>query len=246
MSLNLDKENIALISISAILVITTFYLILSLKKPLTTELYIKNTYLYILISILLCSSMLLIFEKKDTQVSSSKLLPLFIINILLLFGIFANINNLVTHILWILFILSTSYTLVPIFNLTKNNNSLGNTLITLIILVACLIFYSSTVGINKFDSWGSYLGFALLGLIIFECIDLIFSNDSKNLNSRFKIYSIIAIVLFSAFLLYDSKKIEQHGNEILLNKNKLNYPGETLNIYLDIINLFSSISSVNN
>src|SRR5271168_3460910 len=130
MSLNLDKENIALISISAILVITTFYLILSLKKPLTTELYIKNTYLYILISILLCSSMLLIFEKKDTQVSSSKLLPLFIINILLLFGIFANINNLVTHILWILFILSTSYTLVPIFNLTKNNNSLGNTLIT--------------------------------------------------------------------------------------------------------------------
>ena len=57
-------------------------------------------------------------------------------------------------------------------------------------------------------------------------------------------------LLFSGFLLYDTKKIEQNGIILskLCNNNSnlcdkfLNYPGESLNIFLDIINLFNNIT----
>ena len=62
------------------------------------------------------------------------------------------------------------------------------------------------------------------------------------------IMSYAFILLFSLFLLYDTKLLQVKASKcISLNKIgiKPNYPRESLGIFLDILNLFTNIGNVN-
>jgi FtsH-binding integral membrane protein len=242
----MDKVNIVAIMIA----ITLYSLMNSLNKRLTVQTYVQNTYTYIVLGLLLLS-LALILMPKTNGISMGKIFAVFILTIVVIFGINYTENNMLRHILWVLFIVGMAYIMQPLYN-TMDRDALWKVIITVALIAISLTYYASTVGINRFDSWGNYLFYGLLALIIFECLDILFSK-SYSIN-RNKIYSWFAIVLFSGFLLYDTKKVEQHGrilsqlcnNNSVLCRKYLNYPSESLSIFLDIINLFSNTANLQN
>ena len=89
--------------------------------------------------------------------------------------------------------------------------------------------------------------FGLLGLIIFETLDLIFADySSKNIQKRFWYYSLVGIVLFSGFLVYDTQKKIKEG--LLLEKicthhlRCADYPTKSLDLFMDILNMFNQLT----
>lgn len=244
-----NDYNKQIIIIIIMILFVLINLMKSLNKQLTSKIYVQNTYMYVVIALLLFSLILMMMRNNNVVINNGKSFAMFILTIIIIYGINYTQNKLIRHILWLIFIFSIAYIMQPIYNII-DANTLWKIIITVAILTTGLIYYSSTVDINKFNSWSNYLFYSLLALIIFECFDLVFSNGNSNTNFRYKLYSMIAIILFSGFLLYDTKKIEQNGIILskLCNNNSnlcdkfLNYPGESLNIFLDIINLFNNIT----
>ncbi len=90
-------------------------------------------------------------------------------------------------------------------------------------------------GINLGYKYGLILFYLLLGLIIFRLV-ILFSNT---INAFQKILSVISILLFSVYIIYDTNMILQR-----------NYYGDfitaSLDYYLDIINIFLNFLSYDN
>jgi len=226
----------------------------STARPLTVNGYVVNTYLYILLAILLCTLTIIVMEKYGwTQgvVGGGKMFAVFILAIIVLFGLGAlgNKHPFLRNILWVVFVVLLGVMLSPVFNLATQFDVLWKSIITVVVLVLVLTFIASKVPDNYFDSWGMYLSFALLALIVFELLDIIFFDPGTS--GRYKIYAIIAIVIFSGFVLYDTKGVYKNGaiaadlcGGINGNKECVDYPSQSLGLFLDIINLFSSVTMV--
>ena len=92
----------------------------------------------------------------------------------------------------------------------------------------------------KYDlEWMGSLLFIALLLVITSRIIVSFSKNSTGYN---KIISIISVVLFSLYILYDT-------NNILLkykNTNKVDCIRGSLDYYLDVLNLFTSYLDIKN
>jgi FtsH-binding integral membrane protein len=225
-------------------------LVSNTRKPLTTGNYVANTYLYILLAILICSLSIIIMDKYNllNNISTMTAIVIFII-VLVVMSALLMIDKghvVLRHILWIIFIVGIAVILFPIYDVAKQTSVLWKSLITVIILVLGLTFIASRFPRDYFKSWGSYLVLGLVALIIFEVLDLIFS-DNTSLHSHQKIFGIIAVVLFSGFVLYDTNQVYDHADQAVINCQGIahqlecaDYPGESLNIFLDIINLFSN------
>ncbi len=106
---------------------------------------------------------------------------------------------------------------------------------------------------NRLDwlqGYSAYFSMGLLGLIIFQSLDLIFSDSNKGQNNRFWYYSIFAIVLFSGFLIYDTQKIIKEAyilQYVCRNRQHLecaNYPEKSISMFLDLLNLFNNLTNV--
>ena len=243
----MKPEQAQIAGMSAAALLTLFNLIPQLQKQITPKQYATNTYLYVILAILLCVISILVMQLYDVQYDNSIVIALFIITIVIIIGLNYIKNTVARHLLWLLYIIATAYIMLPIYRATRETHTLSKVIGTVVVLTIGLVWYASTVGVNSFDSWGNYLIFGLLGLIVFEVIDLMFGKTQ-----RFKMYSWIAIVLFSGFLMYDIKKVEQRGTIIAelcrVDADKcaeyLNYPNESLNLYLDAINLLASVAGV--
>jgi len=243
-----NYNNIGLFATIISIVTVIFLLIRNTQKELTTNDYVVNTYLYILLAVLLCSFMIIIIDKYNllNNINSMMLLSIFIITIIILSAM-AMIDKrqiVLRHILWLIFIAAIAVILFPIYDFAKHTNILWKSIITVILLVLGLTYIASRFPRSFFESWGTYLLVGLSGLIIFEILDLIFTGSGTG---RQKIYGIIGIILFSGFLLYDTNQVYQHADSVVLDcqgiTNQLkctDYPIESLNLFLDIINLFSN------
>ncbi len=91
--------------------------------------------------------------------------------------------------------------------------------------------FLSTVIKRDISGWGKFLFVGLLMLIV-----AIIANIFLALPALAITISVIAVGLFSAFLLYDLKQIVDGG--------ETNYVSATLSIYLDLINIFSHLLSL--
>ncbi len=241
-----------LLSIIAILVII-FGIINNVKKKLTVQNYIITNYMYIMVSLLLFVGINNIYTKdiKNILNLKNKLLPLFILSLLLLFGIFTTSgdNQVLNHLLWLGFIIIMSISGSSVYYIAKQEKILNKVLLTLGIIFISMSFFAYYNKLGFFDKYYSYLFFGLLGLIIFQTLDLIFADyENKNIYTRFWYYSIFGIILFSGFLIYDTQKLIKEGKYLektCINHLKCaNYPLNSLNIFLDIINLFNQLTYV--
>jgi FtsH-binding integral membrane protein len=90
-------------------------------------------------------------------------------------------------------------------------------------------------GINLGYKYGIFLFYALLGLILIRLVTMF----TGAISGFYKLLSVIGILLFSMFIIYDTNVILQR-----------NYSGDfitaSLDYYLDIINIFVNLLSFNN
>jgi len=229
------------ISISIISIIG--YLYFSLSRKITPSLYISNTYLYVALAIAISCITVLQLAKYHYTLTHTHLFLVFIITITSMFGIkYFKHNGPTSHLVWLSFVISMGFMMYPMYQRTDEKNTLNSAIITTLILSVGLSIFSFYSSYN-FLSWGSYLFFALLALIVMEICDMIFHSSFRGLKSRFKIYSCIAIILFSGFILYDTQLLKKKSNTV--TNDNVNYPMESIALFLDMANLFTNISNVN-
>ena len=111
----------------------------------------------------------------------------------------------------------------------------GVTLITIAAAGTGAIFAvaATLAGTIKRDvsSWGKFLMVGVVGLIVASLANIWLQIPALMLT-----ISVLAVVIFSAFLFYDVKRVIDGG--------ETNYVSATLSVYLDIFNIFQSLLSI--
>jgi len=225
----------------------------NIKEQLSERQYVLNTYLYILLAIIIIALSWSLLDKHPIDISNvGSFVGLIILTFISLFAIFfiPKSNQILKNLVWTFFISLIGVMSYQAYQFGLENNTLYTTLIELLVIVGILSFIAYTQPIEIFNSWGKPLMWILTGLIIVEAIDLLFFNR-QNLNNRSKIYSWIAVLLFSGFILYDTELIISNGKTITnmcptkVQLDCADYPVSSLGVILDIVNMFMNISNLN-
>ena len=215
-------------------------LFFNLRKPLTVSNYVINTYTYIILALLIITLVVSILTYVGGGLFWTAVCATFISLIVLFF--IENKHVYLRHALWLIFVLSIGVIMSTTTLQIKDKSIIWKSIMTVIVLIICLTFIASFFSDDYFDSWGNYLFISLAGVIIFMLIDFLF--DYNGHFSRSKLLSIIIVIIFSGYVLYDTKKIKQHAIHVINSCGKVNscanYPVESLGLFLDIINLFAS------
>jgi FtsH-binding integral membrane protein len=237
-----------------LILVIIFCIINYTSNPLTNNIFLLVNYMYILLALLIFILINNIITNPETIVKlNSRILPLFILTIMSIFGLLLCPSEYQTikHIVWTGLIILLSIMLQPIYTIAKQQNILSKVIISEGAIIATMSYIAYSNQLDYFNGLFPYLFIGLFGLIIFESFDLLFADyTSPNINTRFWYYSIFGILLFSGFLVYDTQKLIKTGQSLEIecyDKNHLvcaDYPSKTLDIILDMINLFSNITSV--
>jgi len=86
----------------------------------------------------------------------------------------------------------------------------------------------ATVSKRNFSGLGKWLFAGLMVILVAAVANIFFQAPAL-----FLVISVLAIVIFSAYILYDVQQI--------INGGETNYISATLNIYLDVYNVFSNL-----
>lgn len=97
-------------------------------------------------------------------------------------------------------------------------------------IFAVMAVLSTTIK-RDISGWGKFLFVGLIGLIVAMVANLFLQLPILSV-----VISAIAVMLFSAYLLFDLKQIVDGG--------ETNYISATLSIYLDLVNIFSHLLSL--
>lgn len=216
------------------------------NKP-TCNNYVINVYLYLALSLSLMGLFIynIPFEKAPIH-------PFIVIIFSFLFIILLSIQSpfqtkmndvLLSHLYWFLFVLSISaiswvYFKIPMFSQHLNTSIM---LVALIFVVMSAIVYISPEFFKK--TYGVAMGSLLLVLImiiIFELSMILFSENYGNTQS-FRYVSYLVILVFSVFISYDTSRIFTLAEKCT---NYPNYPQSSISFFLDVINLFARIISL--
>lgn len=228
---------------------------------LTPQLYMLNTYLYIILAIIIVATSWGILDNNPGVVdhifnSPWHFVGLVILTFVALFCVVLtpNENVVAKHAAWALFIITLGVISYITYLDSKTSGNFMRVGVILIVMVAILSWIAYSKPLDYFDSWGEPLLTMLAGLIIIELVDLAYvyfvNRDINAFLSRSRIYSWIAIILFSGFLVYDTQKLRQHAIEITekcvgrTQAGCVDYCTESLGIFLDILNLFQNINNV--
>lgn len=212
------------------------------KGRFTCNNFLLNIYLYIFITFLLMA-----FSVKEMAKHN---LPLFalsksgFLNFLVFFIIYIGVLIFLQyispkyligkHLVWMLWILIMSYTLYPLYiiNPVLFEMIKMQTFIILCLFTALTFWKPQLISL----SWGTTLLTILLGLIIIRFVMLFFPKQKK-MNY---ILSYFSIILFSIFLLYDTKILIKKAKECV----QADYINDSLGVVLDGLNIFSNLFHV--
>mgnify|MGYP001224629413 CR=1 FL=1 len=220
----------------------------------TCNKYILNTYLYILLALVIMSLQNITMERQNVPPTSifgifgggwTGVILLFVLSLgLLMWLLSINPQNvLLKHMVWLVFILYLGLLAYPTYIQTIEENTV---IVTLMTTIAILIGFSVLAFVKPewiSLSWGPLLCFVLLGGIIGELCFYFFSKDKK-VTGRSKAFSYFFIILFTLFILYDTKKIQVNAKSC--KESTVDYINESLGIVLDALNLFQNIADVQN
>jgi FtsH-binding integral membrane protein len=179
-----------------------------------------------------------ITDKKDLPARRTKVWLYFLLQLVIIFilGVFT-LPTIVKFILFVIF----SYTFGVELAYIKYFS--GDAIVKFALLGTVSIFavmfaigsFLLITGINLGYKYGIFLFYALLGLILIRLVTMF----TGAISGFYKLLSVIGILLFSMFIIYDTNVILQR-----------NYSGDfitaSLDYYLDIINIFVNLLSFNN
>jgi FtsH-binding integral membrane protein len=244
-------NTILLLTFVGILALYKIYL--NSDKKITASLILENTYTYLLLGLIISSITAFSIDKSkelsQKADSLSGLLGSFIIALITLFIIFSSGNSVgLRNVAWLIFMIAYGIMSHPMLTALKKNGRGMDVFLSLVIIVGALSLVAYKLP-GAFLGWGAYLTIILFSLIVVEILDLLVGTR-EGLRGRSRIYGWVGVALFSGFLLYDTQRLVEQaklGEEMAqyINMDNINYPGLSLSIYLDIANLFSSLTSVN-
>jgi FtsH-binding integral membrane protein len=233
-------------------IITVFfaYLISAISfkngKP-TCNNYIINVYLYLAISLLLLGILSNYIPWEKSQIH-----PLLLFVFTIIFVILISLQNdfqkdttqvVYSHIYYALFVLFISgtfwiYIKSPEFKPYINSTILIVSLI--FVFMSMLVYTYPDFFIGTYNQAMSGLLIALLTIIFVELFNIFFTKNYA-FSSTHKIISYIVILVFSLFISYDTARVFTLAEKC---RNYPNYPKSSISFFLDVINLFSRIISL--
>ena len=233
----------------------------SASNPITAKRYITNIYMYILLGLIIVVSTVVTLDKYHSKPLNT--LGIILLSFVSLITVLTTnpSNTIVKHLAWVVFVGSIGFMSYPIVSLSLYNNTFKKLMCGLMFILLLTSYISYSMPLGSFVSWSNGLFVILCGLIVFELMDLIFldsGSDGSNLSpnpgflSRQKIYGGVGLVLFTGFLLYDTQQIITDGFVYELAQKAspkpvlIDYPSKSLNVFLDVINLFSSMVQSSN
>jgi FtsH-binding integral membrane protein len=158
-------------------------------------------------------------------------LGLFIFQLVLIFALCMPIPIVFKFLLFCLFSVTWGFTLSALnLNDTLVHVAFYGTLSVFGIMAAIGVLIS-LVGINLGPQIGLSLFYGLLCLLLFGIFNII-AGDTMH-----KIFSMVAVILFSMYIIYDTNKIMQRDY-------KGDFIQASLDYYLDIVNIFLNLFSL--
>lgn len=224
---------------------------------LTCDHYVFNTYLYIILAIVLMFIVVLLndqtgifnallnfmFSGTMNQVIISFII-FFIISAVLTYALFKvdPSNILVSNAIWLTLILIIGFMLIPTFILGRLTDVVGLAGITTLVItiVVGLLGYYLGDKIITFD-WDLYLSIAVIGLIIAIFIGPFFITTPEGIMSFIYIISIISLIIFILLLLSNHKKLKENSDKCIDGKVVPNYPVESYGIVMKIVIIFQDL-----
>lgn len=213
--------------------------------------YIFSTYLYFILSWAIALATVTKMSKDRYELNKVFTGPfmvmIFLCSILLLMGIMMLPNKffLTRHVFFILKLILIGVTLYPLYVLNKERfNHVAITTLLILTILSILVFINPNL---ISDNIVTYLFIGLLGVVIARLVELFIVYKSKKPNSEYsKILNYIVIILFSLYIMYDTKTIIKNSKDCRLNPFGPDFIQEAINLFLDSLNMFSGIYHVRN
>jgi FtsH-binding integral membrane protein len=259
---NIISSNNALLKLFCTLIIIVVICILignyAFKNgSLTCDHYVLNTYLYIILAILLVFMVVLINDKYGifnsfllwmSQGSMIRIIIICIILLILLLGLSyallkVNPNNIVaSNTIWTLLILILGISLIPTIWFGRLENVVGIAgIFTILITIGVgLLGYYYGDEIVTFD-WDKYLNYALMALIGIIFIGMFIIENPETMFNFIFIISILILIIFILLLLSNHKKLKENSEKCIDGKTVPNYPVESFNIFIKMLNIFQEL-----
>ena len=224
-----------------------------LDKVVTPSGYMFNTYMYILLGIVIVGCSWVCLDGMDgISINSRSIFSAFLVSLAALFGTLLSSSSMVRHVAWTVFMMSMGLISYVCYKYLEMEGMLFNVFASMVVLVGVLSWMAYKWPIDTFDSWFEPMMGMLLGLIVVQIVDyLVFwGGDMDGFVTRSRVYSLMSLLLFSGFLLYDTQKLRM--NAVLVSKmcggrtqgECANYPVASMSIFLDVMNLFASMSNL--
>lgn len=227
---------------------------------LTCDNYVLNTYLYIILSILLMFMVILVNDKFGmfnslliwmSQGSRFRMIGAFILIIAVSIGLIITLqiikpNNIVaSNIIWLTLIIVLGISLIPTiwFGRLTDVVGLAGMLTILITIVVGFLGYYYGNEIVTFD-WDKYLNIALLVLIVVVIIGMFTITNQNTMYIFYMTISIICLIIFALLLLSNHKQLKQNADKCIDGKVVPNYPVESFNIFIKMLNIFQELISI--
>ena len=197
--------------------------------------YISNVYLLLAISFIPSFIGVLIgvpvLKSNIIVFSNWLMLGYLVLSILLIFLIIKNRRNKIGYFFLLIFTFFSGLFLSPILIIyTKNGNEIViQSIVMVFIIFICMSFLSKFV--KNVDKFGYFLFIGLITLIFAGIFIYFFHSKILNL-----VYSSLSVILFSLYIMYDTKKLTEDIDESPIIP--------VLSLYLDILNLFVSILDI--
>lgn len=221
------------------------------KGFFTCQHYVFNTYLYILMALVIICLEVLAFDLHNLDIT--KYLGGIMSFVILLAVVFGSLwvtmsinprNVILKHLAWLVFVTVVAFLAYPAYLKSKASNTLRGVLLS---LVAILVIFSVVVFIKPdlvSFSWGPILLFLLVGVIISHIIFRFTMNKRTVTQNKnyVKYSSYFIIVLFIFFIMYDTKKIIVAAKTC--REKTADYINQSLGIVIDALNIFQSLVNV--
>lgn len=220
------------------------------NKKLTCNRYVLNTYLYLILAILIIVFMIVL--NSDYQLLEETIpfmygsLLGFIVQIFVIFALFFYFatlnptkNKIQIHIIWVLIMIFLGILLYPIVLLNKFNNNMESVLGVTLSIMLLTGFLGNKYGdyLVRFD-WDKYLYTALILSVILSVI-LLFTGQ---LNDNFELYfTVVVLIIFVLLLISYNKKLVENSKKCVEHNNP-NYLQESLGLFTKIMNVFTNVS----
>jgi FtsH-binding integral membrane protein len=212
----------------------------------TPPLFLTTTYFYLLVSTIITT----ISRQFPLTQSLLGAIGFFILSLVLLFAVLKMSPGPMKHVVYLVLLLSLGQMFGPLDkNLEKGG---GNTIRNTLIMVAGIFLGMTVLALidsGNFLGFGPYLFAGLLGLVLAR-LGLAFyaysegkAEPTEDFKSWDKILSYVGVGLFALYTAYDTQILKKYG-ESLGPKGKPDYINASLDLYLDILNLFVNVDDI--